>query len=63
MLVHVVAVFPSFVVISKPSGMLTVPGRGDDKSDSVQTRLMRMFPDVRGMRRITLATCNHDVVC
>lgn len=32
------------VVINKPSGLLSIPGRGEDKLDSVTTRLKRIFP-------------------
>ena len=40
----IVAVQDGFVVVSKPTWMLTVPGQGEEKQDSVQTRMMRMFP-------------------
>ncbi len=33
------------VVVNKPSGLLSIPGRGADKIDSVTTRLRMMFPD------------------
>lgn len=33
-----------FVVVNKVSGMLSVPGRGPDKIDSVADRVRRMFP-------------------
>jgi len=35
---------PDFVVIDKPSGMLSVPGRGADKIDSVTYRVKQLFP-------------------
>lgn len=35
---------PSFVVVNKISGMLSVPGRGPEKIDSVATRVKQMFP-------------------
>ena len=34
----------SFVVVNKVSGMLSVPGRGVEKIDSVTTRVKQMFP-------------------
>ncbi len=34
-----------FVVINKPSGLLSVPGRGADKIDSVTHRVQQLFPD------------------
>ena len=36
---------PHFVVINKPSGLLSVPGRGPDKKDSVITRVKEMFTE------------------
>ncbi len=33
------------VVVNKQSGLLSVPGRGPEKIDSVETRLRRLFPD------------------
>lgn len=34
-----------FVVVNKPSGFLSVPGRGPEKFDSVATRVRRLFPN------------------
>lgn len=36
---------PDFVVVNKRSGMLAVPGRGEDKVDSVAHRVKQIFPD------------------
>lgn len=36
------------VAIAKPSGLLSVPGRGEDKLDSVLTRLARLRPTASG---------------
>lgn len=33
------------VVLEKPSGLLSVPGRGEDKQDCVVSRFKRLFPD------------------
>jgi len=38
----------SFVVLEKVAGMLSVPGRGEHKRDSVTTRVMEVFPDATG---------------
>lgn len=35
---------PGFVVVNKRSGMLSVPGRGPEKIDSVTHRVKQMFP-------------------
>ena len=33
------------VVVDKPSGLLSIPGRGPEKTDSVSHRIRQMFPD------------------
>ena len=33
------------VVVNKPSGLLSVPGRGEDKKDSVATRVRQLYPE------------------
>ncbi|WP_147821364.1 RluA family pseudouridine synthase [Salidesulfovibrio onnuriiensis] len=35
------------VVVNKPSGLLSVPGKGPDKMDCVVTRVQAMFPECR----------------
>jgi tRNA pseudouridine32 synthase/23S rRNA pseudouridine746 synthase len=37
-----------YAVIDKPSGLRTVPGRGDDATDSVEIRAREAFPDATG---------------
>lgn len=36
----------TLVVINKPGGLLSVPGRGPDKQDCVAARLRALFPDM-----------------
>ncbi|BCL61322.1 hypothetical protein DGMP_20150 [Desulfomarina profundi] len=36
------------VVVNKPGGLLSVPGRGVDRQDCVVTRLQEIFPDMIG---------------
>jgi len=38
----------SFAVINKPAELLSCPGRGEDKTDSVQTRVPLVFPQAVG---------------
>jgi tRNA pseudouridine32 synthase/23S rRNA pseudouridine746 synthase len=38
----------ALVVVDKPPGLLSVPGRGANATDSVQTRLRRRFPEAVG---------------
>lgn len=33
------------IVVNKPSGLLAVPGRGEDKQDCIVSRVRRLFPD------------------
>ena len=40
------------LIIGKPAGLLTVPGKGPDKQDSLQTRLLAAFPDTRLIHRL-----------
>lgn len=38
----------TFVVIDKPSGLLSVPGKGPDKSDCAAARVRKLFPSAIG---------------
>ena len=44
------------LVANKPSGLLSVPGRGPEKSDSLTTRIQREFPDALCVHRLDMAT-------
>lgn len=44
----VIYVDDALLVVDKPAGLLSCPGRGADKLDSVQTRVPRLFPHARG---------------
>ena len=35
---------PLFIIVDKPSGLLSVPGRGPDKQDSVVSRIRTIYP-------------------
>lgn len=37
-----------FVVVNKPAGLLSVPGKGADKQDCVAARVRQMFPGATG---------------
>jgi tRNA pseudouridine32 synthase/23S rRNA pseudouridine746 synthase len=39
---------PRFVIIDKPAGMLSVPGKGPDKADCAISRVRAIFPHARG---------------
>lgn len=40
------------LAVSKPAGLLSVPGRGEDKLDSLSTRVQAEFPDVLVSHRL-----------
>lgn len=44
------------VVVSKPAWLLSVPGRGADKIDSVAHRVQQRHPDARTVHRLDWAT-------
>jgi len=46
--VRVLGLGVRWVVIDKPPGMLSVPGRGEDKQDCVAARVQAMFPGATG---------------
>jgi tRNA pseudouridine32 synthase/23S rRNA pseudouridine746 synthase len=44
------------IAVNKPCGMLSVPGRGEDKQDCVATRLLSQNPDIRVVHRLDCHT-------
>lgn len=46
----------SLLVVSKPAGLLAVPGRGESKQDCLSTRIAREFPDALVVHRLDMAT-------
>jgi tRNA pseudouridine32 synthase / 23S rRNA pseudouridine746 synthase len=46
----------SFIVINKPSGLLSVPGRGPDKADCAAIRVQQTFPDALTVHRLDMET-------
>lgn len=46
----------ALLVLDKPSGMLSVPGRGDGKQDSLSTRATKHYPDACIVHRLDMAT-------
>lgn len=45
-----------FVAVDKPAGLLSVPGRGDDKQDCAASRVAAMFADALTVHRLDMAT-------
>ena len=46
----------AIVVLVKPSGLLSVPGRGADKQDCLSTRVQAAFADALVVHRLDMAT-------
>lgn len=46
----------SIVVVNKPAGLLSVPGRGEDKQDCLWRRVQQRFPTARIVHRLDQAT-------
>ena len=44
------------VVLNKPSGLLSVPGRGEDKQDCLSRRVQAHYPDALIVHRLDMAT-------
>lgn len=44
------------IVVVKPAGLLSVPGRGDDRADCLVSRVQRRFPDALTVHRLDMAT-------
>jgi tRNA pseudouridine32 synthase / 23S rRNA pseudouridine746 synthase len=44
------------LVLNKPSGLLSVPGRGPDKQDCLSARVQRRFPDALIVHRLDMQT-------
>jgi tRNA pseudouridine32 synthase/23S rRNA pseudouridine746 synthase len=46
----------ALLVLDKPSGLLAVPGRGEDKQDALSTRVQQLYPDALVVHRLDMAT-------
>ena len=54
--VQVVHADSGLLVLNKPSGLLSVPGRGEDKQDCLSSRVQRIYPDALVVHRLDMAT-------
>ncbi|WP_241622545.1 bifunctional tRNA pseudouridine(32) synthase/23S rRNA pseudouridine(746) synthase RluA [Rosenbergiella australiborealis] len=50
------------LVVNKPSGLLSVPGRLPEHHDSIMTRVQRDFPNAESVHRLDMATSGVMVV-
>ena len=44
------------LVVNKPAGLLTVPGRGEDKADCLITRVQKTYSDALIVHRLDMST-------
>ena len=47
---------PALLVLEKPAGLLSVPGRGPDKQDCLSARVQQQYPDAQIVHRLDMAT-------
>lgn len=50
------------MVVNKPSGLLSVPGRAPENKDSVMTRIQADFPAAESVHRLDMATSGVIIV-
>lgn len=53
---QVVHVDDQLLVLDKPAGLLSVPGRGPDKQDCLAARAQALYPDALTVHRLDMAT-------
>jgi len=54
--IQVVFVDESLLVLDKPAGLLSVPGRGEDKQDCLSRRAQQLYPDALVVHRLDMST-------
>lgn len=59
---HILYQDAHIMVVNKPSGLLSVPGRLDEHKDSIMTRIQRDFPQAESVHRLDMATSGVMVV-
>ncbi|WP_343554521.1 bifunctional tRNA pseudouridine(32) synthase/23S rRNA pseudouridine(746) synthase RluA [Pantoea sp.] len=59
---HILYQDEHIIVVNKPSGLLSVPGRLEEHKDSVMTRIQRDFPQAESVHRLDMATSGVIVV-
>ncbi len=55
-MIDIVTLDEHFIVVNKPSCLLSVPGRGPDKQDCLSARVQREFPDALTVHRLDMET-------
>ncbi len=46
----------NLLVLNKPAGLLSVPGKGEDKQDCLSSRVQQAYPDALVVHRLDMAT-------
>ncbi|PIJ49728.1 bifunctional tRNA pseudouridine(32) synthase/ribosomal large subunit pseudouridine synthase RluA [Erwinia sp. OLTSP20] len=59
---HILYQDQHIMVVNKPGGLLSVPGRLAEHSDSIMTRIQRDFPQAESVHRLDMATSGVLVV-
>ena len=54
--IEIVTIDDAFVVVHKPSGLLSVPGRGPDKADCLSARVQAEFAEALVVHRLDMET-------
>lgn len=52
----IIHVDENLLVLNKPAGLLSVPGRGEDKQDCLSSRALLHYPDALVVHRLDMAT-------
>ncbi len=52
----------AMLIVEKPSGLLTVPGRGPEKKDCLINRLLKPYPNARIVHRLDQATSGLVII-
>ncbi|WP_340609024.1 bifunctional tRNA pseudouridine(32) synthase/23S rRNA pseudouridine(746) synthase RluA [Xenorhabdus bharatensis] len=59
---HVLYQDEHIMVVNKPSGLLSVPGKAEEHKDSIMTRVQAEFPSAESVHRLDMATSGIMVV-
>lgn len=54
--IAIIHVDDQMLVLDKPAGMLSVPGRGEEKQDCLSARAQALYPDALVVHRLDMAT-------
>ena len=53
---EIVTIDETFLIVNKPSGVLSVPGRGPEKADCLSARVQAEFPEALVVHRLDMET-------